>query len=133
MTWTKEFREEMYQRALAACRPKAPPPKPTPAVKAQQRFTASNQPTEAVIDAATRGNEALAERLDETMEDRRKKQIAKELSEHSAESPLWRALVHWTQSVERAQERVRALDGEIPERGVYDPVRRFEREMKRGY
>jgi hypothetical protein len=127
---TKEQQDEIYRRALAACRPKAPPPKPTPAVKAQEQFAASNQPTEAVIDAATRRNNALAERLGETMEDRRAKQAAKEYAEYNAESPIWRALVHWTQSVERAEERVRALDGEIPERGIYDPIRRFEREMR---
>ena len=130
MGWTKEQREEIYQRALAACRPKAPPPKPTPAVKAQERFAASNQPTKAVIDAATRGNEALTERLDETIEDRRKKQIAKELAAHNAEGPVWHSLVQWQQSVERAQERVRALHGEIPEKGIYDPIARFEREMR---
>jgi hypothetical protein len=127
---TKEQQDEIYRRALAACRPKTPPPKPTPTVKAQERFAASNQPSDAIIDAATRGNEALADRLEETMEDRRAKQAAKEYAEHNAESPLWRALVGWTQSVKRAQERVRALDGEIPERGIYDPIRRFEREMR---
>jgi hypothetical protein len=102
-------------------------PKP-PEQKLAERCAA--KPVEAVIDTATRGNEALAERLEETFEDRRRKQIAKELAEHSAESPLWRALVHWQQSVEQAQERLRSLDGEIPEKGIYDPIRRFEREMK---
>ena len=75
--WTKEQRDEIYRQALAACRPKAPPPNPTPAVKARERFAASNQRTGAIIDAATRGNEALAQRLEETMEDRRRKRIAK--------------------------------------------------------
>jgi hypothetical protein len=74
----------------------------------------------------------VTERVDETLEDRRKKQIAKELAEHSAESPLWRALVHWTQSVERARERVQALNGEVPEKGIYSPIARFEREVKEG-
>jgi hypothetical protein len=40
------------------------------------------------------------------MEDRRRKQRDKELAEHGAESPLWRALVHWTQSVERVQQEI---------------------------
>jgi hypothetical protein len=127
---TKEQQDEIYRRALAACRPKAPPPKPTAAVKAQERFAASNQPTDAIIDAATRGNEALTERLEETMEDRRKKQIAKELAAYNAEGPGWHSIVRWQQSVERAQERVRALHGEIPEKGIYDPIARFEREMR---
>jgi hypothetical protein len=64
------------------------------------------------------------------METRRQKQMAKELAEFNAESPLWRSLVHWRQSIERAQERIRDLDGEIPEKGIYDPIRRFEREMR---
>jgi hypothetical protein len=106
-----------------------PKPPPKSAAKAQERFAASNQPTVAVIDAATRGNDALTERL-ETMEDRRAKQAAKEYAEHAAQSTIWKALVHWRQSVERAQERVRSLDGEVPEKGVYDPIRRFEREMR---
>jgi hypothetical protein len=67
---------------------------------------------------------------DETMAERRQKQMAKEYAEHAAESPLWHALVHWQQSLEAAQERLRALDGEIPEKGIYSPIRRFEREMR---
>ena len=67
---------------------------------------------------------------DETLEDRRRKQRDKELAEHSAESPLWRALVYHQQSIERERERVRALDGEIPKKGIYDPMRRFEKEME---
>lgn len=102
-------------------------PKP-PEQKLAERCAA--KPTEAVIDTATRGNDALTKRLEETFEDRRRKQMAKEFAEHSAESPLWRALVYWQQSVERAQETLRALDGEIPEKGIYDPIRRFEREMR---
>ena len=124
--WTKEFREEIYQKALAACVPK---PKPAE-IKTHERFVAEKQPTEAVIDAATRGNDALTKRLEETIEDRRRKQMAKEYAEHNAEGPLWRALVYWTQSAERARERIRALHGERPERGDYDPIARFEREQR---
>jgi hypothetical protein len=113
-----------------ADRPKPPPTKPTPAVKAQQRFAASNQPTEAILDAAARGNDAAIERLEETMESRRQKRMAKEFADYNAEGPAWHSMVRWRQSVERAQERVRALDGEIPETGQYDPIRRFEREMR---
>jgi hypothetical protein len=67
---------------------------------------------------------------EETMEQRRQKQIAKEFAEHSAESPLWRALAHRRQEIDLERERVRELDGEIPEKGVYSPIRRFEREMR---
>jgi hypothetical protein len=113
-----------------ADRPKPPPPKPTAAVKGQERFSGANQPTEALINAATRGNDAATERLGETMQQRRQKQMAKEYAEHNAEGPLWHALANWQLSIERAQERLRELDGEIPEKGIYDPIRRFEREMR---
>jgi hypothetical protein len=90
-----------------ADRPKPnPPPKPPlkPTVKAQERW--ANQPTEAVIDAATRGNNALAERL-ETMEGRRQKQMAKELAEYNAEGSAWHnisvRMVEWQQSAERVE------------------------------
>jgi hypothetical protein len=58
---TQEEYDEIYRRALAACRPKPKPVPPTPTQKAEERW--SNQPTEAVIDAAIRGNEALAKRV----------------------------------------------------------------------
>jgi N-acetylglucosamine kinase-like BadF-type ATPase len=115
-----------------ADRPKPPPPKPTPAVKGQERFAASNQPTAAVFDAATRGNDAAIERLEETMEQRRQKQMAKELAEYNAEGSAWHSMVHWRQSLERAQERLRSLNGEVPEKGIYSPIARFEREVKEG-
>jgi hypothetical protein len=123
-----------YEEILAdlmADKPKPkPPPAVTPAGKARERFSGENQPTEAVFDAATRGNDAAIERLEETMEDRRRKQMAKEYAEHNAQGPAWHSLAHWRQSLDRAQERLRELDGEIPEKGVYDPIRRFEREMR---
>jgi hypothetical protein len=130
MGWTKEQRDEIYRRALAACRPKAKPPIKTAAQKAQERFAEANKPTEAIIDAATDHNNALADRSEETMEGRRQKQIAKELAEYHAENPLWHKLCRWQQSVLDAEEAVRARYGEIPERGVYSPVARFEREME---
>ena len=126
MSMTQEEYDEIYRRALAACRPKS-----KPAVKpAEQRLAErrANKPAEAVVQLATDANNALAE----TMEDRRRKQRDKEPAEHGAESPLWRALVHWQHSVERAQERVRALNGEIPEKGIYSPIARYEREVKEG-
>jgi hypothetical protein len=67
---------------------------------------------------------------DETMAERRQKQMAKEYAEHNAEGPLWHALVYRQQTVEAAQERLRALDGEVPEKGIYSPIARFEREMR---
>ena len=129
MTWTT------YEEILAdimADRPKPkPPPAVTPAGKAKERFAAENQPTIAVIDAATRGNDLLAERLEtETMESRRQKQMAKEIAEHNAENPLWHQLCRWQQSVNDAQQRVRERYGEVPETGNYSPIARFEREMR---
>jgi hypothetical protein len=128
-------KEEIVARLRAAAkanprpRPRPPAQPPTKAQRAEERFAASNQPDEAVFDAAARGNDAAIERL-ETMEERRQKQIAKELAEHNAEGEAWHNMVRWQQTMERAQERLRALDGEIPERGVYDPIRRFEREQR---
>lgn len=123
-----------YEEILAdlmADKPKPkPPPAVTPAGKARERFSGENQPTEAVFDAATRGNDAAIERLEETMEGKRQKQIAKELAEHSADGAAWHSMVQWRQSIDRAQERLRALDGEDPLTGNYDPVRRFEREQR---
>jgi hypothetical protein len=113
-----------------ADRPKPPPPKPTAAVKAQERFAPANHPAEAVFDAAARGNDAATERLGETLEQRRQKQMAKEYAEHNAQGSAWHSLVNWRQSLDRAQERLRELDGENPLTGNYDPIRRFEREMR---
>ncbi len=107
---TKEQQDEIYRRALAACRPKSPPPKPSPAQKAEERFSGANQPTDAIIDAATRGNNALADRLEgETMEGRRQKRMAKELAEYNAEGSAWHNLVQWQQSVERVQQEIVSL------------------------
>jgi hypothetical protein len=124
MSMTQEEYDEIYRRALAACRPKPKPAVKPAAEKLAERCASKRE--EAVIDTATRANNALAE----TMQDRRRKQRDKELAEHSAQGPLWHALAYWAQSVERAQERIRALDGEIPEKGVYSPIARFEREMR---
>jgi hypothetical protein len=121
---------ETYEDILADLRADRPAPPPTPKSPAQRLAECGvNKPTEAVIQDVTNANNALNEHC-ETMDDRRRKQIAKELAEHNAESPIWQALVHWRLSVDRAEERVRALDGEIPERGIYDPIKRFEREMR---
>lgn len=66
----------------------------------------------------------------ETMKDRRAKQEAKEYAEHEAQGSAWHALAHRRQSLDRAKERLRVLDDEVPETGDYSPVRRFEREGK---
>jgi hypothetical protein len=50
-------------QAVRLDRPRQPaPPKPA-AVKAEERFAEANQPTVAIIDAATAGNTALARRV----------------------------------------------------------------------
>lgn len=127
---TKEEYDEIYLRALGNWRPK---PKPILAVNKGKAVAhtkpADAKPIEAVIDAATVHNNALTERLD-TFEGRRQARIAKELAEHSAEGEGWHSLCRWQQSVLEAQERIRANYGEIPERGVYSPIARFEREME---
>jgi hypothetical protein len=79
-------------------------PKP-PEQKLADRCAA--KPTEAIIDTATRGNDALADRLEtETMEQRRQKRMAKELAEYSAEGSAWHNLVQWQQSVERVRQEI---------------------------
>jgi hypothetical protein len=67
---------------------------------------------------------------EETSEARRQKQIAKEYAEYNAEPPFWRELVHRRQEIDLERERLRALDGEIPEKGYYSPIARFEKEME---
>jgi hypothetical protein len=46
-----------------ADRPKPPPPKPTAAVKGQERFAASNKPTDAIAQDVALSSDALAQRL----------------------------------------------------------------------
>jgi hypothetical protein len=61
---TKEERDEIYRQALAACRPKAPPPKPPAAeTKAQERFAEANKPTKNIINDAAAHNDALTRRM----------------------------------------------------------------------
>ena len=104
-----------------------------------ERWDRNVKPTEAVIQDATAHNRAFAERMErETMEDRRRQQETKELTQWNEEGRnprvrFQRQLDAWQQSVLDAQERVRRLRGEIPERGVYSPVARFEREVKEGW
>ena len=50
-------------QAVRLDRPRQPPPPKLAAVKAEERFAEANQPTVAVIDAATAGNDALARRM----------------------------------------------------------------------
>jgi hypothetical protein len=130
--------EQIVARLLAGRLDKPPAPKPPkPAsVKAEERWDRNVKPTRAVIQEATTHNQALAERM--TMEDRRRRQEAKEMAEWSAgyDNPLTRyqrELDRWQQSKLDAEQAIRALHGEIPERGVYSPIARFEREVKEGW
>jgi hypothetical protein len=118
--------EETYAALLEAAKPPPKPPVKPPAQKLKER----HRPTEAVVQDVTNATEALVERMQETMESRRQKRMAQELAEYNAQGSGWHNLVRWRESVERAQELDRALNGEIPENGVYSPVARFEREMR---
>jgi hypothetical protein len=115
-------------QAVRLDRPRQPaPPKPL-AVQAQERFAEANKPTVAVIDAATTHNTALARRMEGE-----RKELAKWIKD--GEDPrvrYQRELDRWQQSILDAQERVRALHGEIPERGIYSPIARWEREVEEG-
>jgi hypothetical protein len=65
MGLTDAERQEI-RRLLAEARPKRRPPLapvPAPNVKAQERFNEANKPTVAVIDEATRSNDAFARRI----------------------------------------------------------------------
>ena len=118
--------EDIYADLMAD----APKPRPRVPQQAEQRLVKRRLPDAAVFQDAANVTDAALNRAEETMEQRRQKQIAKELAEHSAEGSAWHNLVHWRQSLDRAQERLRELDGEDPLTGNYDPIRRFEREMR---
>jgi hypothetical protein len=82
------------------------------------------KPTEAVIQDATRGNQALAERM--TAEDRRRQQEAKELAElQDARARYQRELDRWQQSVLDVRE---VLDVRVA--GFHDPIAGYEREVE---
>jgi hypothetical protein len=87
--FTKEEKDRMRQELLASFRPQPPPPKPTPAMKAEERFVETKQPTVAVIDAATRGNDALARRMEAER---------KELAQENLRARYQRELDRWWQS-----------------------------------
>ena len=87
--FTKEEKDRMRQELLASFRPQPPPPKPTSAEKAQERFVETKQPTVAVIDAATRGNDALARRMEAER---------KELAQENLRARYQRELDRWWQS-----------------------------------
>jgi hypothetical protein len=126
--------EYMMKRLLAARLDKppqpAPLPKPKPAqVKADERFDERNKPTVAIIDEATASNTALARRMEAE-----RKELAKWIADGQDPRVRYQCkLDEWQQSIIDANERVRALHGEVPERGIYSPITRFEREMKEGW
>ena len=131
--------EQIVARLLAGRldKPPAPKPPPKPEVKAQERW--AQRPPEAVAQQAAAGTKALAEQLrrerEETAEDRRNRQYTKELAEYNAADPriaYQRELDQWWQAKLNVEAEIRALHGEIPECGIYDPMTRFERELKEG-
>jgi hypothetical protein len=101
-------REEIIRRLRATVKPK-PNPAPPPAVAKEGKVVDAverwnTKPTEAVIQDATSGNHALAQRIKhETMEARRRQQEKKEMAEFYAEGQDPRAryqreLDRWWQS-----------------------------------
>jgi hypothetical protein len=75
----------------------------------------------------------------ETQEDRRREREREEMARWHAEGQdrrvaYQRQLDAWWQAKLDIEEEIRAMraSGEIPECGVYDPVARFEREVKEG-
>jgi hypothetical protein len=122
--------EQIVARLLAGRLDKPPQPaapKP-PEAKAKERWDEANKPTVAIISEATAGNTALARRMEAE-----RKELATWMAEGQDPRVRYqRKLDEWQQSIIDANERVRALRGEIPERGVYSPIARFEREMEEG-
>jgi len=124
-------------------RPQAPPPKPKPAqVKADERF-AQPKPREAVAAQAALSTKALAEQMrqdrQETGDDRRRQREREEMARwhNEGQNPrvaYQRKLDEWWQYKLDVEAEIRAMreSGEIPECGVYDPMRRFEREVEEG-
>jgi hypothetical protein len=85
--FTKEEKDRMRQELLASFRPQSPPPKPTPAMKAEERW--ATKPTEVVIQDATRGNDALARRMEVER---------RELAQENLRARYQRQLDRWWQS-----------------------------------
>ena len=76
-------------QAVRLDRPRQPPPPKLAAVKAEERFAEANQPTVAVIDAATAGNDALARRMEAER---------KELAQENLRARYQQELDRWWQS-----------------------------------
>ena len=76
-------------QAVRLDRPRQPPPPKPAAVKAEERFAEANQPTVAVIDAATAGNDALARRMEAER---------KELAQENLRARYQQELDRWWQS-----------------------------------
>lgn len=139
--FTKEEKDRMRKELLESFRPQPPPPKPTPEEKWQERCAAP-KPREAIAAQAAASTEALAEQMrqdreQDTTEARRRRQEAKELAQYYAEGQdpriaYQRRLDQWWEAKLDVEAELHALRGEIPKRGVYDPMARFEREMKEG-
>jgi len=86
--------EQIVARLLAGRldRPPAPKPPPKPEAKAQEHWAAP-KPREAVAAQAAASTEALAEVV--TAEDRRSRQMAKEIAEWNAQDRYERELNRW--------------------------------------
>src|SRR6516162_525074 len=76
-------------QAVRLDRPRQPPPPKLAAVKAEERFAEANQPTVAVIDASTAGNDALARRMEAER---------KELAQENLRARYQQELDRWWQS-----------------------------------
>jgi hypothetical protein len=89
--------EQIVARLLAARLDKPPPPKPPPKpeAKAEERWS-QPKPREAIAAQAAASTEALAEVV--TAEDRRSRQMAKEIAEWNAQDRYQRELNRWWQA-----------------------------------
>ena len=122
MTLTERQLEQIVSRVPTPKLERRKKVEPTEAANVVRVVERRDQPTEAVISAATMHNQALAERM--TAEGR-----VKELTElNDPRIRYQRQLDKWQQSVLDAQASLGPHDN--PKRGFYDAIARFEREME---
>jgi hypothetical protein len=126
--FTKEQRDAMFQELMESFRPQPPPTKPTPAVRALERW--ANQPREAVAQQAAASAEAFAKIVQEdTYEARRSRQIAKELAEWNAQGQDPRTA--YQRELDRFMEASRVIEDQYVDiGGLREP--RYRTSCQRG-
>ena len=100
--------EQIVARLLAGRldKPPQPAPPPKPEAKAQERW-AQPKPCEAIAAQAAASTEALAKVMrEETAEDRRSRQMAKEIAEWQAQDRYQQELNRWWQAKQEIEAAI---------------------------